>query len=47
MEVKAYEGDGLSFTTPSQHHTQNAKFDGKDYPDKGSNPSQGPALSTQ
>jgi hypothetical protein len=47
MEVKAYEGDGLSFITPSQQRTQNVKFDGKDYPGKGSNAEQGPAISAQ
>ena len=47
MEVKAYEGDGLSFITPSQQRTQNVKFDGKDYPGEGSNAEQGPAISAQ
>jgi hypothetical protein len=32
IEVKAFDGDGLSFTTPSQHQTENMKIDGKDYP---------------
>ena len=35
MEVKAYEGDGLSFNTPAQHRPENVKFDGKDYPEEG------------
>jgi hypothetical protein len=35
IEVKAFEGDGLSFITPSDHQTENAKFDGKDYPTGG------------
>jgi len=30
MQVTAFEGDGLSFITPSL--TRNVKFDGKDYP---------------
>jgi hypothetical protein len=47
MEVKAWEGDGLSFNTPAQHRTQNVKFDGNDHPEGGSNPAQGPALSAQ
>src|SRR3984885_3031307 len=41
MEVKAYEGDGLSFLTPAQHRPENVKFDGKDYPEDGSNAGQG------
>jgi len=45
MEVKAYEGDGLSFISPSQQRTQNVKPDGNDYPP--SNAGQGPAISTR
>ncbi len=37
MEIKAYEGDGLSFNTSSQRRPENVKFDGKDYPVDGSN----------
>ena len=44
MEVKIYEGDGLSFITSPQQRIQNVKFDGKDYP--ASNTGQGPTLST-
>ena len=33
--MKEYEGDGLSFITPSDHQTENVKFDGKDYPNGG------------
>jgi hypothetical protein len=47
MEVKAYEGDGLSFLTPAQHRPENMKFDGKDYPEDGSNAGQGPAISAR
>jgi hypothetical protein len=47
MEVKAYEGDGLSFITPSQHRTQNVRFDGKDYSPDGSKAGQGTAISAQ
>jgi hypothetical protein len=47
MEVKPYEGDGLAFITPSQHRTQNVKFDGKDYFGEGSNAGQGSAISTR
>lgn len=35
MEVKAFEGDGLSFTTVSEHQTENLKIDGKDYANGG------------
>ena len=35
LEVKAYEGDGLSFILPLEHETKSAKLDGKDYPDSG------------
>jgi hypothetical protein len=37
LQVKPFEGDGLSFITPSQKRTKSAKFDGKDYPDEGPN----------
>lgn len=47
MEVKAYEGDGLSFTTLAEQRTQNVKFDGKDYPDKGPNAGQDAATSAR
>jgi hypothetical protein len=47
MEVKAYEGDGLSFLTPAQHRPENVKFDGKDYPEDGSDAGQGPAISAR
>jgi len=47
MEVKAYEGDGLSFLTPSQQRTQNVKLDGKDYASDGSDAGQGAAISTR
>jgi hypothetical protein len=35
LQVKAFEGDGLSFIMPSQHSTRNVKPDGKDYPKDG------------
>jgi len=44
LEVKAFDGDGLSFITPSEHQTENVKFDGKDYPNEGPNP--GPAVTS-
>jgi hypothetical protein len=36
LQVKAYEGDGLSFIIPVEHDTKNVKLDGKDYPSEGS-----------
>ncbi len=33
IEVKAFDGDGLSFVTPSDHETENVRLDGKDYPE--------------
>jgi|HubBroStandDraft_1064217.scaffolds.fasta_scaffold00001_93 hypothetical protein len=35
LQVKAYQGDGLSFITPSEHETKNVMLDGKDYPHQG------------
>jgi hypothetical protein len=35
IEVKEFDGDGLSFITPSDHETKNVKLDGKDYPGTG------------
>jgi hypothetical protein len=37
IELKAFDGDGLSFITPSEHQTENMKFEGKDYPNEGQN----------
>jgi hypothetical protein len=37
LEVKAYQGDGLSFISPTEHETKSVKFDGKDYPHEGPN----------
>src|SRR5579862_6125071 len=39
MQVKVFEGDGLSFISPSEHRTRNVKFDGKDYVIEGPNSS--------
>jgi hypothetical protein len=47
MEVKAYEGDGLSFIIPSQHQIENVRFDGKEYAVDGSSAGQGAAISAQ
>jgi len=41
MEVKPFDGDGLSFVFQSQRKTKNVKFDGKDYPNEGPNASRG------
>jgi hypothetical protein len=35
IEVKDFEGDGLSFANPMEHRTKKVKFDGKDYPVEG------------
>ena len=35
LEVKEFEGDGLSFVDPLARRTKNLKFDGKDYPADG------------
>ena len=37
IQVKGFQGDGLSFITPSEQKTKNLKFDGKDYPIEGPN----------
>jgi len=37
MQVRPYEGDGLSFIDPSAQVTRSVKFDGKDYPNLGPN----------
>jgi hypothetical protein len=37
LQVRPYEGGGLSFIEPSIDVTRNVKFDGKDYPNVGSN----------
>lgn len=37
LEVRPYEGDGLSFIEPAVDVTRNVKFDGKDYPTLGPN----------
>jgi len=35
LEVKAYQGDGLTFSLLAEHDTRNAMLDGKDYPNPG------------
>jgi hypothetical protein len=39
LQVKAFEGDGLSFISLSERRTRNVKFDEKDYPIEGANAS--------
>ena len=47
LEVRPYEGDGLSFIDPSEEETKNVKFDGKDYPNLGPNVVPGSASSVR
>ncbi len=37
LQIKAYDGDGLSFVNPAEGSTKNVKFDGKDDPNLGPN----------
>ena len=39
VQIKEFQGDGLSFTTPWEQKTKNLKLDGKDYPNEGPNAS--------
>ena len=43
MQVKEFQGDGLTFITPSG--TKSMKFDGKDYPNEGPNAGRGASSS--
>jgi len=45
MQVKEFQGDGLSFITPSEQETKNVKFDGKEYPNEGPNADRGASSS--
>jgi len=45
MPVKEFQGDGLSFITPSEQETKNVKFDGKEYPNEGPNADRGASSS--
>jgi hypothetical protein len=45
MEVKAFQGDGLSFIIPSEQKTRSVKFDGNDYPNEGPNAVRGASSS--
>lgn len=37
LQVKAYQGDGLSLIFPAEQQTRNLKLDGKGYPKEGPN----------
>ena len=37
IQMRPYQGDGLSFITAAVNETRNLKFDGRDYPDLGAN----------
>jgi hypothetical protein len=46
LEVKEFQGNGLSFVDPLAQRTKNLKFDGKDYPaSEGPNAGRGPSSS--
>ena len=45
IQVKEFQGDGLSFVIPSQNKTRNVKFDGKEYPNEGPNARRGTSSS--
>lgn len=47
MQVKAYQGDGLSFITPHQKGPEIVVFDGEDHPADGSNPGNGAVISAR
>ena len=47
FQVKAFQGDGLSFITPLEKKTQNVTFDGKDTPNEGPAASQGATSSAR
>lgn len=37
IQIRPYQGDGLSFITAAVNESQNVKLDGRDYPDTGAN----------
>jgi len=45
MQVKQFQGDGLSFITLSEQETKNVKFDGKEYTNEGRNADRGASSS--
>lgn len=47
LQVRPYEGDGLSFIDPSEDETTNVRFDGKDYPNLGPNVAPGSVSSAR
>jgi hypothetical protein len=47
LQVRPYEGDGLSFIDPTDEVTKNVKFDGKDYPNVGANAAPGSVSSVR
>jgi hypothetical protein len=47
LQVKAYQGDGLSFIFTTQQNTKNLKLDGKDYPTEGPNANPGSSVSSR
>jgi hypothetical protein len=47
LQVKAYQGDGLSFVFTTQKETKNLKLDGKEYPREGPNANPGSSISSR
>ena len=47
MEIRPYEGDGLSFISSTGGPANNVKFDGKEYPPAGASPAAGSATSAR
>jgi hypothetical protein len=45
LQIRPYEGNGLSFIEPASDVTRNTKFDGKDYPNQGPNATPGSSSS--
>ena len=47
LQVKAYQGDGLTFIFTTQQKTKDLKLDGKDYPQEGPNANPGSSFSSR
>ena len=47
IEIRPYEGDGLSFISSGGQPAKNVKFDGKEYPPAGASPAAGSATSAR
>jgi hypothetical protein len=47
LQVKSYQGDGLSLIFTTQQNTKNLKLDGKDYPTEGPNANPGSSVSSR